>query len=168
MLEIVPAAGPAKTMRNGFCKASRQGSSVAAQSATALELLHNARLLHAPASHAGLVAEFDRLSEVYDGYVRPFSTPIFAEALALLSPLLPADARVLDAGTGKIMVPPRPGVADYDDPVLAHNKRLIVRESGTPQRIVLQVDGKETASLEVSWHQANPYVIFPVPKEVAN
>ena len=33
VLEIVPAAGPAKTMRNGFCSASRQGSSVAAQSA---------------------------------------------------------------------------------------------------------------------------------------
>jgi SAM-dependent methyltransferase len=58
------------------------------------------RLLDTPTDHDGLVAEFDRLSEVYDAYVRPFSTPIFAEALALLAPLLPADARVLDAGCG--------------------------------------------------------------------
>ena len=33
VLEIVPAAGPAKTIRNGCSSASRQGSSVAAQSA---------------------------------------------------------------------------------------------------------------------------------------
>jgi hypothetical protein len=34
--------------------------------------------------------------------------------------------------------------------------------------IVLQTDGKETANLELNWHQANPYLIFPVPKEVAS
>jgi outer membrane protein assembly factor BamB len=44
-------------------------------------------------------------------------------------------ARVLDTATGRIG-PARPGVADYDDPVIAHNGRLIVRESSTPQRIV--------------------------------
>jgi hypothetical protein len=33
--------------------------------------------------------------------------------------------------------------------------------------IVLQTDGKETANLDANWHQANPYLIFPVPKEVA-
>jgi hypothetical protein len=44
-------------------------------------------------------------------------------------------ARVLDTGTGRIG-PARAGVADYDDPVIAHNGRLIVRESGTLQRIV--------------------------------
>jgi hypothetical protein len=33
--------------------------------------------------------------------------------------------------------------------------------------VVLKVDGKEIANLELNWHQANPYLIFPVPKEVA-
>jgi hypothetical protein len=33
--------------------------------------------------------------------------------------------------------------------------------------IVLQEDGKETANLELNWHQVNPYLIFPVPSEVA-
>jgi hypothetical protein len=37
-----------------------------------------------------------------------------------------------------------------------------------PQHVVLQVDGKETANLDLNWHQANPYLIFPVPKEVAS
>jgi hypothetical protein len=36
-----------------------------------------------------------------------------------------------------------------------------------PHKVVLKVDGKETANLELNWHQANPYLIFPVPKEVA-
>jgi len=34
--------------------------------------------------------------------------------------------------------------------------------------IVLQTDGKETANLELNWHQANPYLIFPVPAQVAS
>jgi ubiquinone/menaquinone biosynthesis C-methylase UbiE len=58
------------------------------------------RLLDRPTEHDHLVEEFDRLSEAYDAYVRPFSTPIFAEALHVLAPLLTADARVLDAGCG--------------------------------------------------------------------
>ena len=33
--------------------------------------------------------------------------------------------------------------------------------------VVLMTDGKPTADLELNWHQANPYLIFPVPKEVA-
>jgi len=33
--------------------------------------------------------------------------------------------------------------------------------------VVLKVDGKEMANLDVNWHQVNPYLIFPVPKEVA-
>lgn len=57
-------------------------------------------LLDRPTEHDHLVAEFDRLSEAYDAYVRPFSTPIFEEALAVLGPLLAPDARVLDAGCG--------------------------------------------------------------------
>jgi hypothetical protein len=36
-----------------------------------------------------------------------------------------------------------------------------------PHKVVLKVDGKDLANLELSWHQANPYLIFPVPKEVA-
>ncbi len=57
-------------------------------------------LLDRPTEHDHLVEEFDRLSEAYDAYVRPFSTPIFGEALATLEPLLAPDARVLDAGCG--------------------------------------------------------------------
>jgi hypothetical protein len=37
-----------------------------------------------------------------------------------------------------------------------------------PHHVVLQEDGKEIANLELNWHQANPYLIFPVPKEVAS
>ena len=53
-----------------------------------------------PTEHDHLVEKFDRLSEAYDAYVRPFSTPIFAEAMNVLAPLLTPDARVLDAGCG--------------------------------------------------------------------
>jgi SAM-dependent methyltransferase len=58
------------------------------------------RLLAAPNEHDHLVVEFDRISEIYDAYVRPFSTPIFTTALERLDPLIPADARILDAGCG--------------------------------------------------------------------
>jgi hypothetical protein len=36
-----------------------------------------------------------------------------------------------------------------------------------PHQISLKIDGKPWADLELDWHQANPYLIFPVPKEVA-
>lgn len=62
--------------------------------------LSTPRLLDAPTDHDHLVVEFDRISEVYDAYVRPFSTAIFGEALRVLRPLLSPDARVLDAGCG--------------------------------------------------------------------
>ena len=52
-----------------------------------------------PASYP-LVEEFDRMAEVYDSYVRPFSVPLFEEALALLQPLIHPAARLLDAGCG--------------------------------------------------------------------
>lgn len=58
------------------------------------------RLLPAPTDHDHLVVEFDRISEVYDAYVRPFSTPLFSEALDVLTPLLVPSARVMDAGCG--------------------------------------------------------------------
>jgi SAM-dependent methyltransferase len=58
------------------------------------------QLLERATEHDHLVEEFDRLSEAYDAYVRPFSTPIFAEATRVLRPLLTPDARVLDAGCG--------------------------------------------------------------------
>lgn len=57
-------------------------------------------MLGRPTDHDHLVMEFDRFSEAYDAWVRPFSMPIFEEALAILEPLLAADARVLDAGCG--------------------------------------------------------------------
>lgn len=57
-------------------------------------------MLERPTVHDHLVAEFDQMAQVYDAFVRPFSTPVFAEALAVLAELLPRDARALDAGCG--------------------------------------------------------------------
>lgn len=57
-------------------------------------------LLAHETEHDHLVEEFDRMAEVYDAFVKPFSTPIFDEAIAELRPYLPPDARVLDAGCG--------------------------------------------------------------------
>jgi ubiquinone/menaquinone biosynthesis C-methylase UbiE len=57
-------------------------------------------LLDRATEHDHLVTEFDRMAEVYDAFVQPFSTPIFEEALAVIGRWLPADARVLDAGCG--------------------------------------------------------------------
>jgi ubiquinone/menaquinone biosynthesis C-methylase UbiE len=57
-------------------------------------------LLGRSTEHDHLVTEFDRMSEAYDAYVRPFSVPIFEEALRALRPLLSADMRILDAGCG--------------------------------------------------------------------
>jgi hypothetical protein len=37
-----------------------------------------------------------------------------------------------------------------------------------PHTISLKVDGKSIMDLELEWHHLNPYVIFPVPKEVAS
>lgn len=56
--------------------------------------------LDAPAMHSHLVGEFDRMAEVYQAFVEPFSRPIFDEALAILRRVLQPDARVLDAGCG--------------------------------------------------------------------
>lgn len=53
-----------------------------------------------PTDHDHLVEEFDRIAEVYAELVEPFSGPIFEEALARIAPILPPDARVLDAGCG--------------------------------------------------------------------
>lgn len=50
--------------------------------------------------HDHLVEEFNRMADVYAEFVEPFSRPIFAEALKLISAWLPRDARALDAGCG--------------------------------------------------------------------
>ena len=57
-------------------------------------------LLERATSHDHLVAEFDRMAEVYAEFVAPFSRPIFDEALRVMVQWLPPDARVLDAGCG--------------------------------------------------------------------
>jgi ubiquinone/menaquinone biosynthesis C-methylase UbiE len=57
-------------------------------------------LLERETEHDHLVEEFDRMAEVYDAFVKPFSTPIFDEALGEIHAYLPANARVLDAGCG--------------------------------------------------------------------
>lgn len=57
-------------------------------------------LLSTPTDHDHLVEEFDRMAEVYAEFVRPFSQPIFDEALAIMSRFLKQDARVLDDGCG--------------------------------------------------------------------
>jgi SAM-dependent methyltransferase len=50
--------------------------------------------------HADLVDEFDRLAVLYEVLVRPFSTPIFDEALSVIAGYLASDSRVLDVGCG--------------------------------------------------------------------
>jgi SAM-dependent methyltransferase len=57
-------------------------------------------LLADAAANYHLVADFDQLAELYELCVRPFSTPIFDEALALIGRYLAPDSRVLDAGCG--------------------------------------------------------------------
>lgn len=47
-----------------------------------------------------LVEEFDRLADLYEACVRPFSTPIFDEAVAVMRGFLAPTSRVLDAGCG--------------------------------------------------------------------
>ena len=45
-----------------------------------------------------------------------------------------------------------------------------VKDPNYPYYTVLrwQTDGKETMNVELNWHQANPYIVFQVPKEVAS
>jgi ubiquinone/menaquinone biosynthesis C-methylase UbiE len=57
-------------------------------------------MLQQPTKNDALIEEFDRMAEVYDLYVKPFSTPIFDEALSVIRPLIDDAARVLDAGCG--------------------------------------------------------------------
>ena len=57
-------------------------------------------LLSHATEHDHLVDEFDRMAEVYAAFVRPFSRPIFDEALRVIERYLGPDARVLDAGCG--------------------------------------------------------------------
>jgi SAM-dependent methyltransferase len=58
------------------------------------------KLLGHATEHDHLVDEFDRVAEVYAAFVRPFSRPIFGEALDVIQRYVGPDARVLDAGCG--------------------------------------------------------------------
>lgn len=57
-------------------------------------------LLDEPSENRHLVEDFDDLAELYEVLVRPFSTPIFTEALGVIRRYLAPDSRVLDAGCG--------------------------------------------------------------------
>jgi len=57
-------------------------------------------LLDGPAQNRHLVQEFDRHARFYEPLVRPFSTPIFDEALDVIRGYLAPDSRVLDAACG--------------------------------------------------------------------
>ena len=57
-------------------------------------------LLEEPSHHQHLVEEFDELAEFYEVLVRPFSTPIFDQALVTIRKYLASDSRVMDAGCG--------------------------------------------------------------------
>ena len=50
--------------------------------------------------NADLVEDFDRLAQLYEALVRPFSTPIFNEAVEVIGGYLASDSRVLDVGCG--------------------------------------------------------------------
>jgi SAM-dependent methyltransferase len=57
-------------------------------------------LLAADSQNRPLVQEFDRLAELYEPLVAPFSTPIFDEALEIIGGYVSAGSRVLDVGCG--------------------------------------------------------------------
>ena len=57
-------------------------------------------LLSEANANQALVEDFDRLAELYEFLVRPFSSPIFDEALETIRGYLSPDSRVLDAGCG--------------------------------------------------------------------
>jgi ubiquinone/menaquinone biosynthesis C-methylase UbiE len=57
-------------------------------------------MLTEPSGNADLVEDFDQLAELYEILVRPFSTPIFDEALEWIRDWLTDDSRVLDLGCG--------------------------------------------------------------------
>ena len=57
-------------------------------------------LLADPNPNEHLVAEFDRLADLYELLVAPFSTPIFDEALGVLRGYLSSGSRVVDVGCG--------------------------------------------------------------------
>jgi ubiquinone/menaquinone biosynthesis C-methylase UbiE len=57
-------------------------------------------LLGRETEHDHLVGEFDRIAEVYQAYVQPFSSPIFEEGLEAMAPYLRPSSRILDAGCG--------------------------------------------------------------------
>ena len=50
--------------------------------------------------NAHLVEDFDRLAVWYDTLVRPFSEPVFDEALGVIAGYMAPDSRVLDLGCG--------------------------------------------------------------------
>ena len=57
-------------------------------------------LLKHATGHDHLVEEFDRIPEIYETIVHPFSRPLFDEALRVMRELLRPNSRVLDAGCG--------------------------------------------------------------------
>jgi ubiquinone/menaquinone biosynthesis C-methylase UbiE len=56
--------------------------------------------LQIPSSEENSVAYFDRIATIYDTCVDPFTRPVYDEALKLMKPLLPLDARILDTSCG--------------------------------------------------------------------
>jgi ubiquinone/menaquinone biosynthesis C-methylase UbiE len=57
-------------------------------------------LMDEESQNAHLVDDFDRLAVWYDALVRPFSAPVFDEALRPIAGYLAPDSRVLDLGCG--------------------------------------------------------------------
>jgi ubiquinone/menaquinone biosynthesis C-methylase UbiE len=57
-------------------------------------------LLGRPTENDALVEQFDRMGEIYDAYVRPFSGPLMDEAVTELRRYVRPDYRILDAGCG--------------------------------------------------------------------
>jgi ubiquinone/menaquinone biosynthesis C-methylase UbiE len=57
-------------------------------------------LLNRDTQHDHLVQEFNKMADVYAEFVRPFSEPLFEEALGVITRYLRPDWRVLDAGCG--------------------------------------------------------------------
>ena len=78
-----PSTGPAKGQGRFFCLRHR-----------------TPRYLKGQAAADDSIRYFDTIASVYDVCLQGFTRPIYEEAATLLRPLLPRDARVLDAGCG--------------------------------------------------------------------
>jgi SAM-dependent methyltransferase len=94
-----PEAGRNQDRRPAGRREARRAAAAWARTSV-LEEKPQSGLPREPSKHSRLVEEFDELAELYEVLVRPFSRPIFDEALEVIQRYLAPDSRVMDAGCG--------------------------------------------------------------------